>query len=99
MWPAVALGDVTKRRAERERAPHPLTHLVYPDAGHMVAGVPGIPVVIATPAHPLDGLPYAFGGTRAANAASRADSWPRIVDFLHTALARPESPRPLDAVG
>jgi hypothetical protein len=63
-----------------------VTHLVYEEAGHTCVGLPGVPSVVEV-RHPLTGGHYSFGGTRASNAHARADSWPRIVDFLRGALA------------
>ena len=66
--------------------PHRMVHLCYRDGGHVCAGVPGTPVVTEVRDHPLTGGWYSFGGTRAGNARGRADSWPRVVAFLHDAL-------------
>ena len=59
-----------------------ITHLRYPDAGHLIF---------------WDYLPVSgadrnqgqiFGGTPAGTAAARADSWPKIQQFLDDALRR-----------
>jgi dienelactone hydrolase len=84
MWPATVFGDLAHERARRHQFPHGFTHLSYPDAGHVAAGVPGLPVVTEA-RHPLTGACYAFGGSRAGNARARADSWPRIISFLRAA--------------
>lgn len=76
MWPSTAMS-----RLVEERAPDTTTHLVYEDAGHTCVGLPGVPSVVEV-RHPLTGGHYSFGGTRLANAHARADSWPRILDFL-----------------
>jgi len=55
--------------------------LRYPDAGHLCAGVPGTPAVTEN-RHHLTGQVYAFGGSQAGNARARADSWPRVLQFL-----------------
>jgi dienelactone hydrolase len=81
MWPATRLGERVERRAAAGRSTHPVTHLRYPGAGHVGAGVPGTPAPIEV-RHPVDGGWYALGGTPAANAAARADSWPRVLAFL-----------------
>jgi len=59
--------------------------------GNTRFGVPSTPVVAESGPHPLTGGRYAFGGSRAGNAAARADSWPRLLDFLAAAL--PVAPR------
>jgi dienelactone hydrolase len=86
MWPSTEMADISVRRAARHDFGHAVVHLRYPEAGHTCFGVPGTPVVTESGAHPLTGGSYAFGGTRAANAAARADCWPRVVGFLADAL-------------
>jgi dienelactone hydrolase len=86
MWPSTDMADIAVRRAERHDFAHRIVHLRYPDAGHSCFGVPGTPVFTETGPHPLTGVSYALGGTRAANAAARADSWPRCLAFLADAL-------------
>jgi uncharacterized protein len=81
MWPATRLGELVERRAAVGRSAHPVTHLRYPGAGHVGVGVPGTPVPTEV-RHPVDGGWYALGGTPSANAAARADSWPKALAFL-----------------
>ena len=80
MWPSTRLGELVERRAAGRSGP-PVTHLRYPGAGHTSAGVPGTPAPTEV-RHPVDGGWYALGGTPAANAAARADSWPQVLAFL-----------------
>ena len=80
MWPSTCLGELVERRAAGRSGP-PVTHLRYPGAGHTGAGVPGTPAPTEV-RHPVDGGWYALGGTPAANAAARADSWPQVLAFL-----------------
>jgi hypothetical protein len=80
MWPSTRLGELVERRAAGRSGP-PVTHLRYPGAGHTGAGVPGTPAPTEV-RHPVDGARYALGGTPAANAAARADSWPQVLTFL-----------------
>jgi dienelactone hydrolase len=82
MWPSTRLGEVVERRAAGRSGP-PVTHLRYPAAGHASGGVPGTPAPTEV-RHPVDGARYALGGTLAANAAARADSWPQVLAFLAT---------------
>jgi dienelactone hydrolase len=84
MWPSVEMGRIAERRAAAHGFDR-ITHLVYQDAGHVGAGVPGLPVVTDVK-HPLTGGYYSFGGSRAANARARSDSWPRVIQFLQNAL-------------
>lgn len=82
MWPATELTQIAERRAADRGFRHELTHLRYPAAGHLCGGVPGTPVATEI-RHPLTGQVYDLGGTPAANAHARADSWPRVIQFLH----------------
>jgi dienelactone hydrolase len=84
MWPSTPLGELVERRAAAGRSAHPVTHLRYPGAGHAGAGVPGT-LAPTEVRHPVDSGRYALGGTPAANAAARADSWPRVLAFLAAA--------------
>ena len=71
-------------RAERYGAAERVRHLSYPDAGHLT----GLPPGFAVPAgisHPVDGVHYSFGGTRAGNHAARRDSWRELVAFCRAA--------------
>ena len=86
MWPATEMTQVAEQRARDRGFGHRLVHLRYSDGGHLCAGVPGIPAATQAPPHPLTGLVYSLGGTLAGNARARADSWPRMIDFLHDAL-------------
>jgi dienelactone hydrolase len=83
--PATRLGELVERRAAAARSAHPVAHLRYPGAGHAGVGVPGTPAPTEV-RHPVDGASYALGGMPAANAAARADSWPRVLAFLAAGL-------------
>ena len=85
MWPSTPMGEIVERRAAEHGFAHEVTHLRYPDAGHLCAGAPGTPVLTEV-RHPLTHGLYTFGGSRAGNAAARADSWPRVLAFLEDAL-------------
>jgi dienelactone hydrolase len=98
MWPATQMTQIAEQRARDRGFRYPLVHLRYRDGGHVCAGVPGTPVATEVKHHPLTGGRYSFGGTRAGNAAARADSWPRVVAFLRDGApgkrtAPPESER------
>jgi hypothetical protein len=98
--PATRLGELVERRAAAARSAHPVAHLRYPGAGHAGVGVPGTPAPTEV-RHPVDGASYALGGMPAANAAARADSWPRVLAFLAAAGSwqgrhRAENPRVAD---
>ncbi len=88
MWPATHLAEIAEHRAAEHGFTHALTHLRYPQAGHLCGGVPGTPVATEN-RHPLTGQVYSFGGTPAGNAKARADSWPQVLQFLlKTSIAK-----------
>ncbi|MFD1151923.1 acyl-CoA thioester hydrolase/BAAT C-terminal domain-containing protein [Saccharothrix hoggarensis] len=83
-WPCVELSEVAARRLAERGHPHRHEHVVYPEAGHLIAGPPHRPttdVVVPGP-----GVRFAMGGTPAATAAARADAWRRTVEFLSDQL-------------
>jgi len=81
MWPATEMAEIAEHRAAERGFTHELTHLRYPGAGHLCGGVPGTPALTES-RHPLTGQVYSFGGSPAANAQARADSWPQVLHFL-----------------
>ena len=81
MWPATELAEIAEHRAAERGFTHDLTHLRYPGAGHLCGGVPGTPAATES-RHPVTGQVYSFGGSPAGNAQARADSWPRVLQFL-----------------
>ena len=75
VWPA---GEQAARLAERI----PGTELLaYPQAGHGVGTWPYLPSGTRM-THPVTGDTYDNGGTSEADAAARADAWPRVLAFL-----------------
>ncbi|ROP40445.1 acyl-CoA thioester hydrolase/BAAT C-terminal domain-containing protein [Saccharothrix texasensis] len=83
-WPCAELSEVALRRLEAHGHPHRHEHVVYPGAGHLIAGPPHRPstdVVVPGP-----GVRFSTGGTPAATAAARADAWRRTVEFLSDQL-------------
>jgi dienelactone hydrolase len=87
MWPSTRMAQIAEQRAERYNRARCVEHLSYADAGHVGFLPPGTPVITSVRRHPLTGGFYAFGGTRAANARARADSWPRVLQFLTRTLS------------
>ena len=86
MWPSVLFTEIAERRAAERGFAHAFEHLRYPGAGHTAPGPPGVPVFVDVH-HGVVGRHLAFGGTRPAVAAARADSWPRVVAFLQDGAA------------
>lgn len=83
-WPSEALGEVAWRRLTGLGHGRRHEHVVYPEAGHLIAGPPHRPVVDLVVPGP--GVRFAMGGTPAATAAARADAWRRTVEFLSDQL-------------
>ena len=85
------LAEIAVRRAQQYNFAFPLEHLSYPDAGHMVANVPYLPMTVRHSRHPIRGVGVDFGGTSAGDAFARADSWPKVVTFLRKSLGQHEA--------
>ncbi|MFN2569833.1 MAG: acyl-CoA thioesterase/bile acid-CoA:amino acid N-acyltransferase family protein [Candidatus Dormibacteria bacterium] len=84
--PATELSQIALDRLVARGHPFPDQHLRYADAGHLT-DPPGLPLDSLLQRNPWDRRLYALGGFSAANAAARADLWPRVLAFLreHTA--------------
>lgn len=81
LWEA---GPQAQRIMDRLKAAghrYPYELLSYPAAGHAVGSYPYLPTGIAFN-HPVSGDHLSLGGTRAADAAARADGRPKLLAFL-----------------
>ncbi|MGM1061794.1 acyl-CoA thioesterase/bile acid-CoA:amino acid N-acyltransferase family protein [Saccharothrix sp. Mg75] len=83
-WPSEELAAVAERRLTEHDHPFPHEHVVYPGAGHLIAGPPHRPATDTVVPGP--GARLRAGGTPAATAAARADAWRRTVEFLSDQL-------------
>ncbi|MBB5955266.1 dienelactone hydrolase [Saccharothrix tamanrassetensis] len=83
-WPSTELSEVAERRLTAHDHPFRHEHVVYPEAGHLIAGPPHRPTTDLVVPGP--GVRFAMGGTPAATAAARADAWRRVVEFLSDQL-------------
>ncbi|GAA1346461.1 acyl-CoA thioesterase/bile acid-CoA:amino acid N-acyltransferase family protein [Saccharothrix algeriensis] len=82
--PSAELSEVAQRRLAEHRHPFRYEHVVYPDAGHLIAGAPHRPATdLVTRGL---GARLAAGGTPAATAAARADAWRRTIEFFSDQL-------------
>jgi dienelactone hydrolase len=83
-WPSVELSEVALRRLKDHEHPFPYEHVVYPEAGHLIAGPPHLPATDVTYRGP--GVTFSGGGVPQATAHARADAWKRTVEFLQEQL-------------
>ena len=82
-WPCAELSDVAWGRLTGRGHSFRHERVVYPEAGHLIAGPPHRPVELVVPG---PGVRFAMGGTPAATAAARADAWRRTVEFFSDQL-------------
>lgn len=83
-WPCRELSEIAHERLKAHNHPFRYEHVVYPEAGHLIAGPPhrsATDVVVPGP-----GVRLRMGGTPAATAAARADAWRRTIEFLSDQL-------------
>jgi dienelactone hydrolase len=78
LWPSFYFAKDIADRSRRLHGP-PVAVYDYPDAGHFGYAAPYLP---SGDAFVVNGIRRPLGGTAAANAAARADLWPRILRFL-----------------
>lgn len=83
-WPCAELSEVALRRLKDHDHPFPFEHVVYPEAGHLIAGPPHRPATEVT--FPGPGVTFSGGGVPGATARARADAWKRTVEFLREQL-------------
>ncbi|GAA2233240.1 acyl-CoA thioester hydrolase/BAAT C-terminal domain-containing protein [Streptomyces amakusaensis] len=77
LWAARSFSESI---AARKGTPEPHRALIHPDAGHTVGSYPYLPTGTVTV---LLGERLPLGGTRAADAKARAESWPEVLAFLN----------------
>lgn len=83
LWPSCPMARQLQSRARAHGGRPDVVLLAYPDAGHAVFGRPYPASEVANSR--LDSL----GGTNEGNNRARADSWPRMIAFLKSALGPP----------
>ncbi|TWP53423.1 acyl-CoA thioester hydrolase [Lentzea tibetensis] len=84
-WPCEELSEVAETRLAAHGHPFPYQHVVYTEAGHLIAGPPHRPATDLF--GPGPGVTFAYGGTPEANAAAQADAWKRTVEFFTEQLS------------
>ncbi len=83
-WPCVELSEVAMRRLKEHDHPFPFEHVVYPEAGHLIAAPPYRPQTDVT--YPGPGVTFSGGGVPQATAHAQANAWKRTVEFLQEQL-------------
>lgn len=87
MWPSQVLGEMAMRRLAGADRRGRDRHLTYSGAGHAVGRAPGLPAAATSVVDQRTRVSHALGGSRACNARSAEDSWPRVLAFLAEHLA------------
>ena len=80
LWPSPAMADMAMARLKKHKHKYRYEHLSYESAGHAI-GSRYWPTTRS-----MGGGRLTLGGTPAANAKAQADSWPRVLRFLKSAL-------------
>lgn len=89
LWPSTEFSRLIVERLESHGFDFPVEHLAYPDSGHGIGGGL-VPTTINTAFHTIRKATISTGGTARGRAIARAESWPRVLDFLrlHTSPTR-----------
>jgi dienelactone hydrolase len=80
LWPSPVFADRLMASLRADPARH--VHLNYPDAGHLVFGVPSAPAAIEQ--KNVDGATLDLGGTPAGDAAAHLSDWPAAIRFIQS---------------
>ncbi len=75
LWPSTLMSEQVVARLRARAFPHPVEHIAYPDAGHLISRIQDADV-------------SRLGGTAAGNRAAQADGVRRVVAFLRESLGR-----------
>ena len=89
MWPSTLMAERAVERLTAHGHPHRVEHLAYDGAGHDVF-LPHLPTTRRSQSSAIAGRLVALGGNARDTAGACADSWPRVINFLHDSL-RPVS--------
>jgi dienelactone hydrolase len=86
VWPAAEMSEAIVARLKHHSFPHPVEHLHYPRAGHMLR-YPYLPATSRQSRNPhLRNARFSFGGTPEADAEAQEKSWHRAIAFLRANL-------------
>jgi dienelactone hydrolase len=94
VWESTQMSERVMARLREQKFQYPYAHLAYEGAGHSIGRPGGSAMDINTRIHPQLGRPLPAGGTPAAAARARTDSWEKMLQFLNANLRdRPEQVR------
>jgi dienelactone hydrolase len=88
LWPSNVFSKLILERLEEREFAYPVQHLSYEGAGHSI-GARFAPTTTNSGFHPIRKTTINLGGSPAANAAARNDSWPRVLAFLEEQVKTP----------
>jgi dienelactone hydrolase len=83
LWPSAHFGDLIAQRARDKGFDFAVEHLSFEGAGHSI-GAGYAPTTVNQAFHPIRKAIIDLGGTPAGLAKARAESWPRVLDFVRT---------------
>jgi len=83
LWPSTHFGNLIVQRARDKGFDFAVEHLIFEGAGHSI-GAGYAPTTVNQAFHPIRKAIIDLGGTPAGLAKARAESWPRVLDFVRT---------------
>lgn len=86
VWPSGRLSQITIDRLQDHNYTHSYELLTYEQGGHMLIAYPYYPTTMRQFYLPTINIWEGLGGTADGAARAAADSWPRVVEFLHAEL-------------
>jgi dienelactone hydrolase len=84
LWQSATAAPLISKELDAAHVQFPHQALVYPQAGHGIAGAPYVPRGTHL-AHPVTKQVIAMGGSRPANEAATLQSWTKILQLLKDA--------------
>ncbi len=86
LWPAAKMSEAIIARLKKHGFAHPVEHLHFPRAGHMLR-YPYLPTTSRESGNTyLRGAKFSFGGTPEADAEAQTDCWRRTIAFFKSSL-------------
>jgi len=86
VWPSDVLSQISIERLKAHNHHRTFKLLSYHNGGHMLVPYPYYPTTLRQFYLPTVGVWEGLGGTPEGAAAAAADSWPKVIEFLHDEL-------------